>query len=81
MLDVFGNSGIVGNEVQPALLVIFVLFDNGPTTLVASIGVIVVHPNIVSAHGAVVVGVRLVIGDGVEFPENISPARIENASE
>ena len=50
-------------------------------TFVRRLGVVVVHPNVIEAERAVVVGVRLAVGQEVELVERLAPARVEHADE
>ena len=79
--DFLGNGGVVGEEVEPALLVGFVFGDDFTAFLVGCFGVVVVHADVVGGEGAVVVGVGFEVGGGVEFAEDVVPAALEVAGE
>src|SRR5690606_39737654 len=61
LLNVLGHTGIVGDEVEPPLLVGFVLLDDFAAAFVAGLGIVVVVAEVVGAEGNVIVGVGLVV--------------------
>ena len=75
------HARIGRDEVKPALLIGFVLFQNLLPPLVVRLRIVVVHPDIVRRKRPVVVRVRLVIWNRVKLPEGLRPARRINARE
>ena len=80
-LHVLRHARIVGDEIEPALLIGLVLVDDLATALVAGLGIVIVHADVVEAEGPVVVRVGLVIRDRIEFLEGLAPARGEDAQQ
>ncbi len=78
LADLPGHARIVGDEVEPALLVVLVLFEYLAAPLVARLGIIVVLADVVRAHRPVVVRVRLAVRDRVELVEGLAPARFKD---
>src|SRR5262245_20223550 len=78
VLYVFGHARIVGDEIEPAFLILFVFADDLVAAFVTRFGVIVVVPDVVRAERAVIVGVGFVIGNAVEFLKSFAPASLKN---
>ena len=78
---VLRHARIVGDEVEPALLIIHVLLDDLAPARVAGVGIILVAADVVGAERAVVVGVGLGVGDRVELVERLAPAGVEDAQQ
>src|SRR5690606_21598815 len=69
---------IIGHEIHQALLVGAVFVDDFTPPLVRCLGVVVVVADVVGAERPVVVGVGLLIGDGVELGKHLTPAGVED---
>ena len=53
--------------------------DDLPSTFIARLGIVVVVSDIVRAEGAVIVGIRFVIRNGIELSEGFAPPRLIDA--
>ena len=76
--DVPRHAGIVGQEVEQALLVTDVLPDDLFPDPVGTLRIRIVQPDVVSAEGSVVVHIHLGVRNRVELPEGFPPARFEH---
>src|SRR5690554_2434025 len=81
VLDFFGHTRVVGHKPKQAFLIIFMLFDDLFPALITGFRIIIIHPNIVTAKGAVVVGIRFPVGNDIEFLKPLPPASIENSDQ
>ena len=79
-LDVFRHPGIRAVKPEPTFLVGFMFFENLTAMFIARFWIVVVETNVVRAHRAVIVRVRLVIGNGVELVEGFPPPRLVDPS-
>ena len=80
-LHLLRHARVSCDEIEPALLISLMLADDLAPPLVGRLGIVVVKADVVRAERAVVVRVRLVIRDRVEFPKRLPPAGREDAQE
>ena len=81
LLHVLRHARVVGDEVEPALLIGLVLLQDLAAALVGGLGIVVVQPDVVGAERTVVVAVGLAVGDRVELVERLAPAGVEDAQQ
>ncbi len=48
---------------------------------VTAVRIIVVHADVVGAERTVIIGVRLMVGQGIEFVEHLSPTGVEDSQQ
>ena len=73
ILDRGGDPGIVRQEPHQAQLVSGVFLDDPFQRGVISIGIVVIHADVVSGKGPVVISIGFAIGDYVELSEDACP--------
>src|SRR5690606_7276738 len=75
------HPGVIGDEIQQPFLVIFVFFNNLPSTLIACLWIVIIHPDVVAAEGAVVVCICFTVWDDIKFIKPLPPSRIKNPNQ
>ena len=81
LLHLLGHARVIGHEPHQALLILAVLGDDLAAALVAGLGVVVIVADVVKAERPVVVGVGLVVRDGVKLLEELAPAGVQHAQQ
>ena len=77
--DSTSTHGPVGDEIEVTSLILLVLGQNLTPPLVSGLGIIVVHPDIVSGKGTVIIGIRFLVRQHVVLPCNVPRSRHQRA--